>query len=155
MSDFFLGDYELNSYPQVGICINICILQFLLNFRYSGSTFYSSPITAYSSPFAGDISSHNLEHYSSIHDSTVHSDAPSYSFDHGPHDLDHEHHEFEHHSSDFGHYIPDTHDISSGGGEMMSGESKNSASGSVPSMSATYRRVGKHRRRRANKQQIE
>lgn len=123
--------------------------------RYSGSTFYSSPITGYSSPFGGDISGHSWEHLGSFHDPSIHSDS-TYTFNHEPHDLDLGHHEFEHQPSNFGHYFShqSPHDTSSGGSESH-GDTNDSSSDSAPSMSPTYRRIGKHRGKRASKQQNE
>ena len=121
-------------------------------------------MTAYSNPFADDISTHGFEPYAGYHDPTIHSAIPSYAFDH-----DHHPHHFDHHATDFGHYIPDhmhTHtqgmmndegeskdsDMGGGGGGG-GGNGGGSNGGSAPAMSSTYRRVGRHRRRRANKQQ--
>lgn len=147
-----------------------CWIFFLV--RYAGSSYYGSPITSYSSPFAGDIisSGHpSIEPYSAYHDSNI----PSYAFDHHDH---HEHHDFHdfHDHHDFDHHH-DHHDFSqfehgsphdgphdgphAGPGSNMpppaSGDMKDGPSGSGPAMSPTYRRVGKHRRRRAARPQIE
>lgn len=144
--------------------------------RYAGSSYLGgllSPITSYSSP--ADISSHissypGIDPYSGYHDSTVHSDIPSYAFDHHDHHHDHDfhdhhhdfehHHDYDHHSSD--NYYPDhSHGISSPGGDspqpsfQPSPSDMKDAQGDSPAMTPTYRRVGKHRRRRAVKPQVE
>lgn len=128
-------------------------------------------MTAYSSPFGGDIISgghSSFEPYSGYHDSSVHSDIPSYAFDHSDHhdfhdhhdhhDFhdQHEHHDFDHHSFDDSYFPGSPHDSSPPGGidAPPSGNIKDSASDSAPlSMSPTYRRVG--RKRRAARPQIE
>lgn len=151
---------------------NFIYLSFILLLfisRYSGSLLYSNPITSYSSPFAGDISGHssypNIDPYSAYHDSTIHSDIPSYAFDHDHHDH-HDHHDYRHehdyhhdHHHDFDHFTDhiSSHDAPpAGGGSAQSAiDDPNSSGGSPPAMSATYRRVGKHRRRRAAKPQVE
>lgn len=139
---------------------------------YSGASYLGgllSPITSYSSPV--DISSHissypGIDPYSGYHDSTVHSDIPSYAFDHHDHHDHHHDHDFHEHHHDFDHhsydnYYPDhSHGISSPGGDSPPssqpslGDIKDSQ-GDSPPMSPTYRRVGKHRRRRGVKPQIE
>ncbi|XP_031622464.1 uncharacterized protein LOC116340234 [Contarinia nasturtii] len=141
-----------------------------LDSTYTGSSYYHSPVTSYSSPL--DISSHisypSVEPFSGYHGSAVHSDIPSYAFDHHDHhddfhDHHHDyHHDFDHHSHDFENYFPDhPHDISSppGGDSPLppssTNDGKDSPDNSPPTMSATYRRVGKHRRRRATRPQID
>lgn len=128
--------------------------------RYAGTSFYGGPYTAYSSPFADDISPHGFESYPGYHDPSLHSAIPSYAYDH-----DHHH---PHHTPDYGHYIPDHAAHPHGGMQAMQGmqgmmndedDSKDSdmgasrSDGTVSAGQSTYRRVGKHRRRRANKQQ--
>lgn len=104
--------------------------------RYAGTSFYGGPYTAYSNPYAD-----GFDHYTGYHDPTLHSTIPSYAYDHDHH---------AHHAPDYGHYIPDHMRTQT----MMNddGDSKDSDMGSAVTMQ-TYRRVGKHRRRRANKQQ--
>lgn len=102
-------------------------------------------MTAYSNPYAD-----GFEPYAGYHDPSLHSAIPSYAYDHDHH----AHHYDPHHATDYGHLMPD-HMRTQG---MMNdeGDPKDSdmggGGGAAPAMS-TYRRVGRHRRRRANKQQ--
>ncbi|XP_055319807.1 uncharacterized protein LOC129577201 [Sitodiplosis mosellana] len=125
---------------------------------YGGSTFFSSPITSYSSP--NDILSHiSYDPYSGYHDSTIHSDIPSYAYDHHhEHDF-HDHHHDENHSHDFDHFghfqDQSPQGVSSPGSDAPPSPSSSASPSDSPAMSPTYRRVGKHRRRRAVKPQVD
>lgn len=125
--------------------------------RYAGASYYGSPFTAYTSPFADDVSAHGFEPYPSYHDPALHAAIPSYAYDH-----DHHH---PHHIPDYGHYVPGHAPHPQVGMQAMPGmpamhgmmsdedDSKDSEMGGSESAQSTYRRVGKHRRRRANRQQ--
>lgn len=128
-------------------------------YRYPGPSYYGGPYTAYSNPYADEISP-----YASYHDPTLHSAIPSYAFDH-----DHYPHHFDHHATDYGHYLPDhmhtpggmmndetdskDSDVGVAASPSGSGSSGNSNGAGIAAMSPTYRRVGRHRRRRENKRQ--
>lgn len=127
-------------------------------YRYAGTSFYGGPYTAYSNPFAEDVAPHGFEAYPSYHDPAIHAAIPSYVYDH-----DH-HHPHPHHAPDYGHYVPGHAYPQGAAMHPMQGmmhdddDSKDSEMGSqgvdsAPAMTSTYRRVGRHRRRRANKQQ--
>lgn len=120
--------------------VDVINLQFTIH-RYAGTAFYGGPMTAYSNPYA-----EGFEPYAGYHDPALHSAIPSYAYDHDHHP---------HHAIDYGHYMPD-HTRTREGMMNDDGDPKESdmggGGGSVPVMQ-TYRRVGRHRRRRANKQQ--
>lgn len=118
-----------------------------------GSSYYNNPWTAYSNSLADDIPSHCYEHVYSYHEPTMHPSIPSYAFDH-----DHHAHHFEHHAApDYGHFLPDhihTHAALTDEGESKDTDLSGSSGIASTTLSSTYRRVGRHRRRRgANKQQ--
>lgn len=107
-------------------------------------------MTAYSSPYADDIT------YTGYHDPTLHSAIPSYAFDH-----DHHLHHFDH-ATDYGRYLPDhthlpgmmTDGTVSKDSDMSGGSGGDGGGGAAAAaMSSTYRRIGRNRRRRANKRQ--
>lgn len=119
--------------------------------RYTGSSFYNNPWTAYSSSLAEDVSSHGYEPMYGYHDPTLHSAIPSYAFDHDHHPL-----HFDHHVPDYGHYVPghtNVHGMVSDDGEAKESDMGGGEAAASTAMSPTYRRVGRHRRRRANKRQ--
>lgn len=122
--------------------MNTFILCLICIYSYSGSTFYSRPIVAYSSPIASDSHSVLPLNYYDIND---HSDTKTYTFNQEPYDhqdLDHLHsYDFEHSSTD--HSSP-YYAASEGN------DTRDSGRRSPPMMSAMYL---KNRRKRARELQ--
>lgn len=126
-------------------------LVFLLSSRYSSP---SISITPYSSYIPADVSSYSsypgIEPYAGYHDS--HSDISYDHPDHHFHDSHHHHHDHEHdyeHSFDASNYalpsaslLPNTDNVNL---DMSAGPNLADVK---PETSHTYRRVGKHRKRR-------
>lgn len=103
---------------------------------YTTGSVYGSPITAYSSPYSDVYSNHAFEPYMGYHDATMY-------IDHG-----------QHHAPEYSQFLAEhaqvaTHDEAGPKIVEAGGSTDNGQTSAPPS---SYRRVGRHRRRRANQQ---